>query len=376
MRKKVIAMVLVGGRGSRLQHITKHTAKPAVSFGGKYRLIDFVLSNITNSGIDTVGLITQYEPHELMQYIQHGSTWDLDVNDGGVSFLTPYTAFDGDVWQKGTAHAIMQHFRYINQFDPEYVVILSGDHIYKMNYQLMIDEHIQNNADITIATFKVGNDASRFGILELDSNDKVKSFEEKPENPKSKLASMGVYIFKKSILESLLSYSDDGLFDFGKDIIPYALQQEVEIYGYKFDGYFKDVGTINALFQANMDLIDNPQFMKLHEYKDFPVFTKSSNLPPHHIMKDSIVRHSLISDGCMISGNLDHCVISSGTVIKTDCTVKNTIIFSDVTVNKGCSIENAIIMDGTVIMENSILKFDEVTVITNEMLWKLGDTHE
>jgi glucose-1-phosphate adenylyltransferase len=376
MKKKVIAMVLVGGRGSRLGQITKHTAKPAVSFGGKYRLIDFVLSNITNSGIDTVGLITQYEPHDLMQYIQHGSTWDLDVNDGGVSFLTPYTGFEGDVWQKGTAHAIKQHFRYIDQYNPEHVVILSGDHIYKMDYRKMIDEHINNNAEITIATFKVGKDGSRFGILELDDNNKVKSFEEKPDYPKSDLASMGVYVFKKSILQMLLASADDGLFDFGNDIIPYALDHNFNVYGYKFEGYFRDVGTIDALFRANMDLIDNPQYMKLHEYKDFPVYTKSSNLPPHHIMNNSLVRHSMISDGCLISGNLDHCIISSGTVIKSGCKIKNAIIFSKVIVNKGCTIENAIIMDDTVILENTILKFDEVTVVNNDFLWKLGEGHE
>lgn len=369
-------MVLVGGRGSRLEHITKHTAKPAVSFGGKYRLIDFVLSNITNSGIDSVGLITQYEPHELMQYIQHGAIWDLDVNDGGITFLTPYTAFEGDVWQKGTAHAINQHFRFIDQMNPEHVVILGGDHIYKMDYQPMIDEHIKQNADITIAAFKAGNDASRFGILELDKKNKVQSFEEKPEVPKSRLASMGVYVFKKDILKALLSYSDDGLFDFGKDIIPFALQHELEIYGYRFDGYFRDVGTIDALFKANMDLIDNPSLLRLNQYKDFPVYTKSSNLPPHHITKDAIVKHTMIADGCLISGKLDHCIISSGTVIKSGTSIKNTIIFGNVTVNKGCVIENAIIMDDTVIIENSVLKFDKVTVVNNEILWKLGDVHE
>ena len=366
-------MVLVGGRGTRLGNITKHTAKPAVSFGAKYRLIDFVLSNITNSGIDTVGLITQYEPHDLMQYIQHGATWDLDVNDGGVSFLTPYTSFEGDAWQKGTAHAIMQHFRFIDQYHPEHVVILSGDHIYKMNYQNMIKEHIKNKADITIATFKVNKDASRFGILELDKNDKVISFEEKPEEPKSKLASMGVYVFKREVLKSLLIHADDGLFDFGKDIKPFAINRQLGIFGHRVEGYFRDVGTVEALFEANIDLIDNPQQLKLHEYVDFPVYTKSSNLPPHHIMHDSIVRYSLIADGCLISGNLDHCVISSGSVVKSDCYIKNTIIYSDVIINRGCVIENAIIMDGTVIQENSELKFDTVTIVNNELLWKLGD---
>ena len=376
MRRKGTAMVLVGGRGSRLENITKHTAKPAVSFGARYRLIDFVLSNITNSGIDSVGLITQYEPHDLMRYIQHGATWDLDVNDGGVSFLTPYTSFNGDEWQKGTAHAIMQHCKYIDQLDPEYVLILSGDHIYKMDYTEMLNEHIERKADITIGTFKVGADASRFGILELDDNNKVKSFEEKPEYPKSDLASMGVYIFTRDVMKKLLNDVDDGLYDFGKDIIPFALRHNVEVYGYKFDGYFKDVGTVESLFEANMDLLDNPQFLKLHEYKDFPIYTKSSNLPPHHVMRDSIVKHSMIADGCLISGDLDHCVISSGTVVKSGSNLKNVIIFSDVTVNRNCTIENAIIMDGTVILENTTLQFDKVTVVDNEMLWKMGDRDE
>jgi len=369
-------MVLVGGRGSRLEHITKHTAKPAVSFGGKYRLIDFVLSNITNSGIDSVGLITQYEPHDLMKYIQHGATWDLDVNDGGITFLTPYTAYDGDVWQKGTAHAIMQHFKYIEQLNPEHVVILGGDHVYKMDYQPMIEEHIKNQADITIATFKAGDDASRFGILELDEENRVLSFEEKPEHPKSDLASMGVYVFKKDILSALLSHTDDGLFDFGKDIIPFALTHSLEIYGYRFDGYFRDVGTIKSLFEANMDLIDNPALLKLNQFKDFPVYTKSSNLPPHHISNDANVKYTMIADGCLISGTLDHCIISSGTVIKRGCTIKNTIIFGNVTINKGCVIENAIIMDDTVILENAILQFDEITVLNNENVWRLGESNE
>ena len=223
-------MVLVGGRGTRLGKITKLTAKPAVSFGGKYRLVDFVLSNLSNSGISTIGLITQYEPYQLLSYIGHGSTWDLDVNEGGISFLTPYTSRDGELWQKGTAHAINQHFRLIDLYDPDYVLILAGDHVYKMDYNEMIDKHIKNKADITIGSFRINSDKSRYGILALDGNGKVVNFEEKPKNAKSNLASMGVYIFNKKVLKELLDFAEDGDFDFGKDIIPYALQRELKAY--------------------------------------------------------------------------------------------------------------------------------------------------
>lgn len=376
MKKKVIAMVLVGGRGSRLKSITKHTAKPAVSFGGKYRLIDFVLSNVTNSHIDTVGLITQYEPHDLMQYISHGQTWDLDINDGGVAFLTPYSDINGDLWQKGTAHAIQQHIKYIDQYNPEHVLILSGDHIYKMNYDNLVNEHIKKGGDITISTFQVEKDPSRFGILELNEKNRVIGFEEKPKHPKSDLASMGVYVFKTSVLKELVSKTDDGLFDFGKDIIPFALSKELNVFGYRFNGYFKDVGTVNSLFETNMDLIDNPQYLKLHEYKDFPIYTKSGNLPPHHITLMADVKHSMISDGCLISGKLDHVIVSSGTVIKEGCDIKNSIIFHNATINSDCIIENAIITENTVIPENTELIFHEVTVVDNNLLWKLGEIDE
>lgn len=369
-------MVLVGGRGTRLHQITTHTAKPAVSFGGKYRLIDFVLSNITNSGLDTVGLITQYEPHDLMHYIGHGSTWDLDVNEGGIQFLTPYTSNEGDAWQKGTAHAIMQHFRFIDQYGPEYVLILSGDQIYKMNYQHLIQEHIDSHADITIASFKVKKHPERFGILEMDKQGRVKSFEEKPDFPKSKNASMGVYVFNKEVLRKVLMEKKETMFDFGKDIIPFALSRNYHIYGYKFDGYFRDVGTIESLFKANMDLIDNPQFLKLQEYKDFPIYTKSSNLPPHHITKDSVIKQSMIADGSLIQGNLDHVIVSSGTVIKRMCQISHCIIYENVVINEQCIIENAIILDNTVVPKNTVLKFDKITVVNNALLWKLGETNE
>ncbi len=376
MKQKVVAMVLVGGRGSRLGDITKETAKPAVSFGGKYRLIDFVLSNLANSEITTAGIITQYEPLELMSYIGHGSTWDLDVNEGGISFLTPYTNIDGVLWQKGTADAIMQHFKFIEQYDPDYVLILSGDHIYKMDYQNMINEHIKNKADITISAFSVYKDASRFGILQSDKNNRVISFEEKPENPKSNQASMGIYVFNKSVLQELLGGEKDKNFDFGKDVIPLALKQNKNVFAHRFSGYFKDVGTIKSLYKTNMDLIDNPQYLKLHEYVDFPIYTKSGNMPPHHISGTGSVKDSLVSDGCLIYGNVLHSIISSGVVISKGATVRNTIIHENAIIGENVTLENAIIVNNTIVKDNMRLAFEEVTVINDDFISEWGEFNE
>lgn len=368
---KLVAMALVGGRGTRLEEITKHTAKPAVSFGGKYRLIDFVLSNLIHSNIDRIGLLTQYEPHELMRYIGNGSTWDLDVNDGGIHFLTPYTSKTGDMWQKGTAHAIKQHFRFIEQYNSEHVLILSGDHIYKMDYSELFETHLAKESDITIGAFKVQKDASRYGILEVNKDCKVTGFEEKPENPKSNNASMGVYIFKTEVLKELLNTSE--LNDFGKDIIPYALTKDYNIFGHRYKGYFKDVGTLSTLFEANMDLIDNPQFLKLHEYRDFPIYTKSSNLPPHHITKNAVVINSMISDGCLIDGRLNHAIISSGSYIGKNASLKNVIAFRNVTIEDNVTLENCFILEDTIVKSGTKLKFDNIKVIDNEIL---GDLYE
>ncbi len=376
MKTQVVAMVLVGGRGTRLGKITKQTAKPAVSFGGKYRLVDFVLSNLSNSGISTIGLITQYEPYKLISYIEHGSTWDLDVNERGISFLTPYTSMTGEEWQKGTAHAITQHFRYIDLYNPEYVLILAGDHIYKMDYNKMINQHIECKSDITIATFNVEDDKSRFGILELDENNKVTEFQEKPKNAKSNLASMGVYVFNKKVLKELLEISKDKNFDFGRDIIPLGLKKELNVHGYKFDGYFRDVGTIDSLYNANMELLDKPHLLSINEYSEFPVFTKSVNLPPHHIVKSEKIETSLISDGCLIYGQVIHSVLSSGIYLKENSVIKDSIVHSNVKIGENCYIEKAIIMEGTVILANTSLKFKEVTVVDNTFLWKSGENNE
>ena len=370
---KTLAMVLVGGRGTRLERITLHTAKPAVSFGGKYKLIDFVLSNLTNSGIRKVGIITQYEPYELMNYIEHGSTWDLDVNDGGISFLTPYTNKDGDKWQKGTAHAIMQHFRYIEQNQPEDVLILGGDHIYKMDYSTMIEYHKSKDADLTIATFTPNDDLSRFGIVNAGEDDFVTSFEEKPKHPTSTTASMGIYIFKTDMLKKLLLTNADYNFDFGKDIIPLALQKEMRVLRYQFEGYFRDVGTVESLYDEHMNLLDNPQFLKIHDYKNMPIFTKSSNLPPHHIAIRTHVRNSMISDGCLIYGEVRHSILSSKVVVKKGAKIEDCIVFSDVKIGENAVVKNAIIMDDSVILADTQLIFDKVTVIDNDYLWKLGE---
>ncbi len=373
MENNVLAMVLVGGRGTRLNPITKRMAKPAVSFGGKYRLIDFVLSNLTNSFIRTVGIITQYEPHSLMHYIEHGASWDLDVTDGGIQFLTPYTSFEGERWQKGTAHAIRQHMHFVNQHNPDYVLILSGDHVYKMDYTPLIEAHKASNAEITIATFNPHDSLSRYGVLSIDANNRITDFEEKPDNPRGNLASMGIYVFNRKVLETILAQEIPEGLDFGKDIIPMALKQNHLIKAYLFEGYFRDVGTVESLFEANMDLINHPEYLKLNDYKYLPLYTRSSDYPPHHVMLDEPIIDSLISDGCLIQGRVEHSILSNNVAIREDSSIKNCLLYSGVIVNENCTLENVIVLEDTVIPPNTQIAFDEVTVIDNDILWALGD---
>jgi len=372
VNKNVLAMVLVGGRGTRLHPITKRKAKPAVTFGGKYKLIDFVLSNLTNAAIHTVGVITQYEPHSLMDYIEHGSSWDLDILSGGIRFLTPYTSYEGDRWQKGTAHAIRQHLRFIDQHDPEYVLILSGDHVYKMDYNFLIDHHEKSGADFTIAAFTPHDSLSRYGVLEVDAADRVIRFEEKPDNPKGDYASMGIYVFNRDALKNILSGELFEEFDFGHDIIPKALLEGYTISAYHFQGYFRDVGTVKSLYEANMDLLDHPEYLALNDGKSLPVYTRSSDLPPHHIMEVDMVKNSLIGDGCMIMGKVDHSVLSQNIVVKNGAEVSDSLLFDNVTVGENARLQNVVVMEGTVVLPKTQLVFDEVTVIDNEALWKLG----
>ncbi|MFW6285505.1 MAG: glucose-1-phosphate adenylyltransferase family protein [Bacillota bacterium] len=376
MKTKVIAMVLVGGRGTRLHPITKRKAKPAVTFGGKYKLVDFVLSNLTNALYTTVGVVTQYEPYSLMNYIQHGATWDLDIPDGGIHFLTPYTSYEGDRWQKGTAHAVRQHQYFIDHYNPEYVLILSGDHVYKMDYNTLVEAHEQSGAEITLSVFKPDNGRERFGVVEIDEDGCVTGFEEKPENPKSPYASMGVYVFNKDTLKAILNDEERETFDFGKHIIPKALAKGHSIHSFIFDGYFRDVGTVESLYETNMDLLDHPEYIKLNDYSHLPLYTRSSDMPPHHVMRHDLIKNSLISDGCLVSGSVVHSILSNGVAIKEDAHVEDSLIFQDAVVGENSRIKNAIILEDTIILPNTNLEFDEVTVIDNDTLWALGGEND
>ncbi|MFW6320134.1 MAG: sugar phosphate nucleotidyltransferase [Bacillota bacterium] len=374
MKKRVVAMVLVGGRGTRLESITKHTAKPAVTFGGKYKLIDFVLSNLSHAFIDTIGIITQYEPHALMNYIQHGSSWDLDVSEGGIQFLTPYTAYDGEKWQKGTAHAIKQHLHFINTYDPEYVLILAGDHVYKMDYNLLIDQHKKTNADLTIGAFKPHDSLTRYGVFTI-TNDIITNFQEKPKHPKGDYASMGLYVFKTEVLKEVLNQISDQDYDFGKDIIPKILTLNYKVSPYIYKGYFRDVGTVQSLYDANMDLLDNPELLKLHDYKNYPLYTRSENLPPHHNISSDPVTNSLISDGVLVMGRVDHSIISSRVLIKAGAYIKDSLVYSNVKIGENAHLEQCIVLEDTVILPKTKLIFDTPTVIDNETLWEMGGDH-
>ncbi len=372
MNANVVAMLLVGGKGQRLYPITKHKAKPAVTFGGKYKLIDFVLSNISNAGILSVGIITQYQPHELMAYVEHGASWDLDITDGGVQFLTPFSDDKGDNWQKGTAHAIRQHMHYVQQKDADIVLVLSGDHVYKMDYGALINAHIKQGADVTIGAFEPHDDLSRYGVINTEEH-RVVGFEEKPQNPNGTLASMGIYVFNKTTIESILSEGLEAGFDFGKDIIPKALQEGYNLHAYRFDGYFRDVGTIESLFQANMDLIDHPEFLRLTDYKQLPLYTKSSHYPPHHIDVNVSLNDALISDGCYIQGDIKRSIISPNVRVGFESIVEDSLVFAHVKIGDHCRIKNAIILENTVVMKNTNIVFDKPTVIDNDTLWALGD---
>ena len=304
-KKECVAMLLAGGQGSRLYALTKKTAKPAVRFGGKYRIIDFPLSNCINSGIDTVGVLTQYQPLRLNTHIGIGVPWDLDRTEGGVTVLPPYEKSTNSEWYTGTANAIFQNMAYMEQYNPDYVLILSGDHIYKMDYEVMLDFHKANKADVTIACMPVPiEEASRFGIMNTDDEGRVVEFEEKPENPKSNLASMGIYIFNwKTLKEALIAMADQPALDFGKHVIPYCHEKGAPLYAYEFTGYWKDVGTLSSYWEANMELIDIvPEFNLYEEY--WKIYTKSEIQPPDYIAGDSVVERSIIGEGSDIYGEV------------------------------------------------------------------------
>ena len=357
-RKECIAMLLAGGQGSRLTVLTEKMAKPAVPFGGKYRIIDFPLSNCVNSGIDTVGIMTQYQPLELNAYIGTGSPWGLNRIFGGVHILPPYARSKKSEWYKGTANAIYQNINFVDRYDPEYVLVLSGDHIYKMDYDKMLQFHKKKNADCTIAVLDVPlSEASRFGIMNTNDDDSIYEFEEKPKQPKSTKASMGVYLFNWSVLKQYLIEDEadpDSSNDFGKNIIPNLLKDKKGLYAYQFDGYWKDVGTIKSLWEANMDLIDPDVPIEIKD-DNFKIYARNNAEPPTLFAKTSDVKNSLIAEGCIIKGTVKDSVISSGSVVGEDAIVLNSVIMPNAIIKSGAVIKYAIVGEESVIGENAKL---------------------
>ena len=346
IKKEMIAMLLAGGQGSRLGVLTSKVAKPAVAFGGKYRIIDFPLSNCINSGIDTVGVLTQYQPLRLNSHIGIGIPWDLDRNIGGVSVLPPYEGSSGGEWYSGTANAIYQNLEYIENFNPDYVLILSGDHIYKMDYEVMLDFHKAKGADVTIAVMPVPlEEASRFGIMITDEDRRITEFEEKPEHPRSNLASMGIYIFNWSTLrKGMLALKDQENLDFGKHIIPYCREQGFPLYAYEFNGYWKDVGTLSSYWEANMELIDIvPEFNLYEEY--WKIYTKSDIQPPQYFSMDSVVDRCIIGEGTEVYGKVYNSVIGRGVTIGKNTIIRDSIVMNETTIGDNCEIYKGIIAE-------------------------------
>ena len=339
IKKEMIAMLLAGGQGSRLGVLTSKMAKPAVAFGGKYRIIDFPLSNCINSGIDTVGVLTQYQPLRLNTHIGIGIPWDLDRNVGGVTVLPPYEKSTNSEWYTGTANAIYQNLEYMEQYNPDYVLILSGDHIYKMDYKIMLDYHKANNADITIAAMPVPiEEAKRFGIVVTDDDNRITEFEEKPENPKSNLASMGIYIFSWKVLKNaLIALKDQNECDFGKHVIPYCFENNKRLFAYEYNGYWKDVGTIDSLWEANMDLLSKNNELDLND-PTWKIYTEDATALPQYIGPDAEINHAFVNQGCVIEGE-----------------ITNSVLFTGAKVGKGAKIINSVLMPGVVVDENAVV---------------------
>ena len=355
-KTSVVAMLLAGGQGSRLGVLTKKIAKPAVPYGGKYRIIDFPLSNCANSGIYTVGVLTQYQPLELNDYIGNGQPWDLDRMKGGVHVLPPYEAIGGASWYKGTANAIYQNIAFIEKYDPEYVVGLSGDHIYKMNYAKMIDFHKKNDADGTIAVREVPwEEASRFGILATDENDRIYEFAEKPAKPKSNKASMGVYVFTWDKLRKYLIQDENtpgSSNDFGKNIIPTMLADGQRMFAFPFKGYWKDVGTLDSLWEANLDIINPNVDLDLSD-KSWKIYSRTAEAPPHYVGKTAVVENSSVSEGCEIEGSVDYSVLSTNVSVEAGADVKYSVVMPGATIKTGAKVYYAIVAENAVIGENA-----------------------
>lgn len=354
-KKDIIAMILAGGQGSRLGYLTDEMAKPAVPFGSRYRIIDFPLSNCTNSGIDTVGVLTQYQPLALNTYVSNGHPWDLDRNSGGAFILPPYQKMSGTGWYSNTANAIYQNVGFVDSFSPKYVLILSGDHIYKMNYSLMLRRHIESKADATIAVLEVDwDEASRFGIMNTDAEDNIVEFEEKPKEPKSNLASMGIYIFSWDVLRQYLiddEANPNSSHDFGKNIIPAMLHEKRKLIAYRFSGYWKDVGTISSLWEANMDVLDRPEDINLMD-SSWRIYGRNPVKPAHYIGSTAKVSESCLTDGCVIYGEVHHSVLSHSVLVEKGAIVRDCVLMPGVKVKAGAVLNKCIVGMNTVIEEN------------------------
>ena len=369
-KKRIIAMILAGGQGTRLKELTEDIAKPAVAFGGKYRIIDFTLTNCSNSGIDTVGVLTQYEPHLLNNHIGRGSPWDLDRMDGGVTVLQPHTSKNDEKgWYKGTANAIYQNIKFIEEYNPEYVLILSGDHIYKMNYDKMLQFHIQKNADVTIGVFKVPlADAPSFGIMNTRDDMSIYEFEEKPKEPKSDLASMGIYIFNWQSLKKYLDEDEkdpNSSNDFGKNIIPNMLNDGKKMFAYPFKGYWRDVGTIQSFWDAHMDLLSEDNELDLFE-KSWKVNTRQGIYTPSYFEKGSKIQNTLIDKGCLVEGDIKHSVIFSGVKVGKNSKIIDSIIMADTEIGDNVIIQKAIIANDVKIADNIVIGDGEKIAVVGE----------
>lgn len=375
----MLALILAGGQGTRLGKLTQNIAKPAVQFGGRYRIIDFALSNCANSGVDNVGIITQYQPLVLNSHVGNGSNWGIDGINSGATILQPYSATEGNRWFEGTSHAIYQNIDYIDSIDPEYVLILSGDHIYKMDYDDMLRTHKDNLASLTVAVIDVPlKEASRFGIMNTDSNDRIVEFEEKPEHPKSTKASMGIYIFNWQRLREVLVNAEKNnvdMSDFGKNVIPAYLEAGDRVYTYNFDGYWKDVGTIESLWEANMEYIGEDNELHSRD-RSWKIYSKNLIAPPNFITEEASVKNSLVVDGCFVSGKVNHSILSTNVQVKKDAEITDSFIMSGAIIGEGAKIkraivgENAVIGDGVEIdgtgKEVQVVGYNEVVGVPNE----------
>ena len=374
MKTEIIAMILAGGQGTRLGKFTKNIAKPAVPFGGKYRIIDFVLSNCANSNMNTVGVLTQYQPLILNTHIGIGSPWDMDRNDGGVTILQPYASATEEKWFRGTAHAIYQNFSYIEDYDPDFILVLSGDHIYKMNYEAMLDFHKEKEAALTIAVLEVPwEEAPRFGIMNADEELRINEFEEKPENPKSNLASMGIYIFNWKLLKKYMNENINAgknMDDFGKNVIPEFLDANERVYAYPFQGYWKDVGTLDSLWEANMDLLDQNSELQIND-RSWKIYSKNPSMPPQYLSKTADVRDSLIVEGCIVHGKIRKSILSPKVIVGEGTEIYDSVIMEDVKIGKNCIIRKAMIGSHSVIPDNSTIDENgEIAVVGEFEIFK------